>query len=207
MKVVSAPRLRLSPPLRRAFGLHCRGSERAETDLLLVPEYREARSLLAAGKAVQCLPLLERTREVVRATLPGSALHEAVVAHRLLQSRLRLGQFQLAAAAWEDVRPEGFIGLHRLRAIALCRLLAGDMQGALSSAGEAVRVSESQSFEEADLEQVFSPSYGMLGICQFFAGEKEEAETQLQKAAPWAADDVLLGATHACNLGMYRRNQ
>lgn len=202
MKLYSASRLRRSPLLmRRAIALSCRGSRQAEADLLLLPDFREARSLLAAGKTASSLPLLERTREVVRATLRGSPVHEAVVAHRQLQARLRLGEYRRAETVWEDVRPEGFLGLQRLRAISLCRLLSGDVQGALSSAEEAVQTSEAQSFEDADLEQVFSPSYGILGICQFYAGETEEAETQLQKAARWAADDAQLQAISACNLG------
>lgn len=203
MRVLLAGRLRSArgPRHCRGLSLRCRGSQQAEEELLLLPEYREARDLLAAGKPSQSVPLLQRTREVVSEVLRGSPLHSALVAHRLSLSLLKLGQIQRAGAVWKEGKLEGFAGLHALRMMSLCHLLSGDVQEALLAAESAVSQSERESFEEADLEHVFSPSYGMLGICQFFAGESEEAETHLQKAARWATDDPLLQAISSGNLG------
>ena len=147
----------------------------------------DAKTDLANGQFKRALPGLLRVHSVVAKALGPCSPVTVQVALRTAQLFQHMGDFGKATQQLNGVLEEGKAREEdlavALQASSLMHLLSGSASEALSKANEALRLCESSSTTPTSL---FSPSHGLIGLCQFHLGRFEEAEVHLQLAARWA---------------------
>jgi tetratricopeptide (TPR) repeat protein len=179
--------------LARRGGLKWRGrgslstSPAVDKELGAFQEWVDAKTDLANGQFKRALPGLLRVHSVVAKALGPCSPVTVQVAFRTAQLFQHMGDFGKATQQLNGVLEEGKAREEdlavALQASSLMHLLSGSASEALSKANEALRLCESSSTTPTSL---FSPSHGLIGLCQFHLGRFDEAEVHLQLAARWA---------------------
>jgi tetratricopeptide (TPR) repeat protein len=177
---------------------------RVDEELQFISEYKEASALLSSGSAVQAIPLLQRCKQITNSTLKQDPMYTFAVSKKLTWAHRYLGDYASAAKEFDCTQLEGSSKLFALQSAASSTLQLGDVSSALLLSEQCIHLSEDSVYEDADLVDVFYPSYGIYGLCHLFQGEVREAEEYLIKSARWSAGDLTAQMISGNNLGEVR---
>jgi hypothetical protein len=182
-------------------------SSALENDLMMIPEFKEAQISLATHPRI-AIPLLQRAKDISRMALGSNPEYEFMVATQMSYGHRFLGNFKeaediLNSCQINDDNP--ILILKRLQMSSMCRLLAGDTASALNTAQIALDFSDQASKASTiETHDMMYKTYGVYGLCKFFAGEIDESEDYLHTSSRWAGgtDDIIARAISSCNIGI-----
>lgn len=179
-----------------------------EKELSSINEYNKANEYFKNGQVSRALPLLQFTQQITSTTLKSNCMYDFIVRRKISHAYRYLGKFKEAEMALQSsgdngVKLEGFCELMTLQSLSACQLLQGNVNDALETASTAIRLAEDNKYEEVEnIANVFSPSYGMYGLCLLFMGKySPDAETYLQMSSRWSSGDLSAQLISGCNLG------